>query len=428
MKTISAARAAALAKEGDTIFLGGCSGEPGVILDAVAHQPDLWDGVTLTGAFIPGVNERDLSTLGRGTRVRTIFATRGLQPQVAAGQVEFLPATYIQFWQQLAQPGHVDIAYVQVPPPPLDGTVSFGVAGDFPAAAEASGARLVGLVNPQMPDPHDATRLPAHRFEAFVEASRPLVSYDAGSMDEATMRIGKTVADLLQPGDTLQLGLGKVQAAVLAALEGRSDLGFHGGMISSPIRRHLDAGTFSLGITTGVALGETSFYSYLRGRPDIAYRPVGHTHDLATLGAIDSFVSVNSVLQVDLFGQANAEMLNGRQISGQGGLIDFVRGASRSKGGRSILALASTAAGGRESRIVPALAAGVPATVSRADADMVVSEHGVAMLREADMEERARRLIEIAHPDFRDALRRAWLDGSPVSGKLQVNDERHSGR
>jgi acyl-CoA hydrolase len=142
------------------------------------------------------------------------------------------------------------------------------------------------------------------------------------------------------------------------------------------------------------------------GMAGLRFRPVGETHALATLAACAGFVSVNSVLEVDLTGQANAEALGGRQISGQSGLVDFLRGARASDGGRAILALPATAAGGRKSRIVPRLAAGTPVTVARGDVDLVVTEYGVADLREAGLAERARRLTAIAAPAFRDGLER----------------------
>ncbi|WP_421928591.1 acetyl-CoA hydrolase/transferase family protein [Neoaquamicrobium sediminum] len=411
MRSMIPAQAAALVREGDVVFLAASCGEPAAVLDAVAAEPDLWRGVTLVGAFLPGINERDYAALGRDTTVRTIFSTDSLRRTAEPGRVRHMPIAYSELWHRIGQRGAIDVAFFQVTRSRGDGTVGLGVSGDFAPALLPTGARLVGLVNPVMPDPPDAPRIPADRFEALVDVDTPLIEYDAGPADAATMEIGRRVAGLLEDGDRLQLGLGKVQAAVFDALDGRARIGFYGGMISSPIRGHLERGTFQLGVTTGVALGDASFYRALGAMADVAYRPVGDTHGGDALAAVDRLVSVNSVLEVDLFGQANAEMLGTRQISGQGGFVDFVRGARRSPGGRSILALPSTAARGKLSRIVPALLPGVPATVARADADIVVTEYGVAHLREADVEERAHRLIAIAHPDFRDALARAWRSG-----------------
>ncbi len=404
---ISARAAAALAGPGSRIFIGGCCGEPSAILDAVAEDPDLWQGCELAGAFIPGVNGRDLSALGKATRVRTIFATEGLRTGRSAGKVAFWPAHYTELWRHLRAPGAVDIAYFQVPPPRPDGSVGFGIAGDFSPAPVAAGARLVGIVNPHMPDVADGPRLQAERFTAFVESDTALLSYDAGLVDPATERIGQLIAERIGPGDTIQLGLGKVQKAVLAALAGHQDLGFHGGMISDPMLPLIDAGVFSRGITTGVALGSADLYGRCHDA-GLAFRSVGDTHAEARLSRIERFVSINSLVEVDLFGQGNAEMLEGRQISGLGGLVDFVRGARASPGGRSIVALPSTSHRGTRSRIVAALGRGTPVGVARSDIDCVVTEFGLADLRGADIETRAERLIAIAAPSFRDALGAEW--------------------
>ncbi len=404
---ISAAEAARLAAPGSRIFVGGCCGEPSAVLDAVAADPDLWQGVVLTGAFIPGVNRRDLSSLGRATRVRTIFATEGLRPGRSAGDVALWPAHYTELWRSLSVPGAIDIAYFQVPPPRADGTIGFGIAGDFSPATVLAGARLVGIVNPNMPDVVDGPRLQADRFAAFVDSEAPLLTYDAGAPDPAIDRIAALIAREIAPGDTIQLGLGKVQKAVLGALGGHRDLGFHGGMISDPILPLIDAGVFARSITTGVALGSAALYTRC-GEAGLAFRPVGDTHAETRLSRIERFVSINSLVEVDLFGQGNAEMLEGRQISGLGGLADFVRGARNSPGGRSILALPATSQRGTQSRIVAALGKATPVGVARSDIDCVVTEHGLADLRGADVETRAERLIAIAAPAFRDRLAADW--------------------
>ena len=169
-------------------------------------------------------------------------------------------------------------------------------------------------------------------------------------------------------------------------------------------RKSRDAGT----MVCTAALGSARVYDWAGRCPELRFAPVSYTHDIRVLGQIDNFVAINSVLSVDLSGQANAEMLDGRQVSGTGGLLDFVRGARLSKGGRSILALPSTAGGGRSSRIVPRLGAGDVVSCPRADADIVVTEHGVARLRDKSIDERAEALIAIADPAFRRDLAEEW--------------------
>ena len=230
-------------------------------------------------------------------------------------------------------------------------------------------------------------------------------------------RIGAHVAGLIDDGDTIQIGIGKVPAAVLASLRDRRDLGLHGGLVSDEV-----ADLHEAGVLTGARKSHDRWHHGLHRR---ARQPAGlrlggplpgaqvragqlHARPARASAQIDNFVAINSVLAVDLTGQANAEMLGGRQVSGTGGLLDFVRGARLSKGGRSILALPSTAGGGKSSRIVPRLGEGDVVSCPRADADIVVTEHGVARLRDKSVDERAEALIAIADPAFRDDLAAAW--------------------
>lgn len=392
------ARAAALAlRDAGRILLAGCAAEPRSVLAAVGAEPDLWQGRTLTGAFIPGVNETAYGRIGTATTVETIFSTEGLR---LGGDILHLPLSYAAFWARLARPGLVEAVVLTVPPPAADGTVGYGLACDFTPAAIAAGARVVAVVNPLMPDVARGPRLPLSRVAALVEDDSPLPELPAGAPDAASLAIADHVVGLLRPGDTLQLGLGKLQAAILSRLAGAGigDLGYHAGMIAPGVTPAL----FPRGITTGVALGDAAFYRGIGRAEGVGFAPVGQTHAPATLAALPGLLSVNSVLQVDLSGQANAEYL-GRQISGQGGMVDFVRGARDSFGGRSVLALPATARGG-DSRIVPALPQGTPVSVARADVDLVVTEHGIADLREAGLADRARRLAAIAAPAHRDSL------------------------
>ncbi|SMY08151.1 acetyl-CoA hydrolase/transferase family protein [Flavimaricola marinus] len=398
--------AAEAARTAGRILLGGCTADPVDVLDAVAADPELWQGITLTGAFIPGVNDRDYSALGRNGTVETIFVTSGLRADRAAGRVAHLPMHYSAFHKRLARPGVVDLVILTVPPP-QDGSIGLGLCADFAPAAIAAGARLIGMVNPQLPDTPGAPRIPVARFEALAESSAALPELKSTSPDTINRQIAQRIAGLVPEGGTLQLGLGTLQAAVLEAVQGRHDLGFHGGMISDGVLDAAEDGGFRRGITTGVALGTRGFYDRLGTADGIRFGPVDQTHAISVLSGIPGLTCVNSGLEVDLTGQVNVEYLNGNQSSGQGGMIDFIRGARASEGGVAIMALPSTAKRGTVSRIVPQLAQGTPVSVARSDIDVVVTEHGVADLREADMDTRRARLIAVADPAFRDDLMRA---------------------
>ena len=388
------------------IYVAGCCGEPTALIDAMAAR---WVGPrTFTGVYIPGVNRCDLTDLGPGCRVESFFMTPALRRSFAAGRVGFLPLHYTDIYRHLAGPANCGLALFQVTPPAEDGTVGLGVAVDFTPALVDAGIPLVGQVNPCLPDVPDGHRLPVARFATLIEAETTLPTYDPGSLSPEMMEIGRRIADLIRPGDTVQLGLGKLQASVLAALGDHRNLAFHAGMITDALLPALDNGVFGRGVTTGVALGSPALYDRMATEAGIRFRPVSHTHAAATLASIDRLVTVNSVVEIDLLGQANAEMLDGRQISGHGGLVDFLRGGRTARQGRSILAVPATAGEGARSRIVNHLAPDTVVTAARADTDLVVTEYGVAGLRAADIDARAEALIAIAAPAFRDQLSRDW--------------------
>ncbi|HLT02397.1 MAG TPA: acetyl-CoA hydrolase/transferase C-terminal domain-containing protein, partial [Geminicoccaceae bacterium] len=291
-----------------------------------------------------------------------------------------------------------------------------GVSVQFVPAVLDRARVVVAEVNAAMPRPAHAHEVPYERVDYVVETDRPLVEAPTGALSPQLQRIGANVASLIEDGDTIQIGIGKVPAAVLAALCDRRDLGLHGGLVSDEL-----ADLHEAGVITGArksrdvgamvctaALGTARVYDWAGRCPQLRIEPAGYTHDPCAIGQLDRFVAINSVLSVDLTGQANAEMLDGRQVSGTGGLLDFVRGAHLSHDGRSILALPSTVAGGKSSRIVPRLGAADVVSCPRADADIVVTEHGVACLRELSLDERAEALIAIADPAFRRELVDAW--------------------
>ena len=386
--------------------MGGCTAEPSGLACFLAADPARLRGARFTGVPIPGVNRIDWSALATDATMETLFVTPELRAGFEAGRVRFLPQHYSRAAMRLATPGHVAAAVIRVAEP-REGAVSLGPTADFAPHVIAGGARLFAQIDPALPSPPGAPRVALDRFEAVVEDGAPLPELAPTAASGPMARIGERIAALVPERATLQLGLGKVQAAVLAALEGRRGLRFHGGMISDATMDRIEDGTFSRGVTTGVAIGTRALYDWAAGRADVAYREVGHTHRAAVLSGLERLVSVNAVLSVDLFGQAVADMIDARQVSGHGGLVDFARGAAMSEGGLSILACASTAGRDGPSRIV-ARPRGGAATVMRGDADWVVTEHGAAHIADLDVDARAEALVAIAAPEHRDALARDW--------------------
>lgn len=389
------------------IFLSGCTGQPTAFLAALKEDPGIGRGREFRGVWLPGINRFDPTSAGNGTTATTIFATNELQGGIAAGRVRVVPLHYSSCYRWFRSGGGIAGAVFQVTPP-RDGSVGLGISVDFAPALIDAGVPVVGQVNPQMPDPASGPRIPVDRFSALIEAPDGLVEHDPGMPSGTLRRIAHHVAGLIRPGDTVQLGLGKLQRAVIDALSGTDDLRLHGGMVSDAVLDAVGNGGFRQGITAGVALGSRSFYDRVAKDPRFRFVPVHQTHDAAVLRSLPSFVSVNSVLEVDLFGQCNGEFLGERQITGHGGLVDFTRGANASEGGRSIVALPSTAGEGHSSRIVPRLCPSRPVTLARSDVQWVVTEHGAANLAHADTEQRAERILNVADPAFRDRLADDW--------------------
>lgn len=398
-----------LLRPGQVVYWPGCAGEPLPVFEALLRNPEAARGVTFVGVWIPGVNRNDPTRLAEGARARTFFVTPELREGFVAGRVDFLPLHYSQIPVYLRRGAGIDLAIVTVSPPNRSGEVTLGVANDFTPAVLKSSVPAIALVNPRMPKTVGGPRYPLSRFDRVCQAEFPLVTLDTGEVPADIALVGARVADLVRQGDTLQFGLGKVQAAVLASLAGRRGFAIHAGMISDPVLPHLEGDALT-GVLTNVALGTEPLYEACGRDPRIRFAPVARTHDFDVLRRIRNLVTVNSVIEIDLFGQANAEMMEGRQVSGHGGLVDFLRGGRSAPGGRSILATPATARNGTVSRIVPTLAPTTVGTTLRADADLVVTEFGVADLRHGSIDVRAEALIAIAAPQFRDALANQWRD------------------
>jgi acyl-CoA hydrolase len=414
-RTVTAADALALIRNrlgrGAAVYVAGCAGEPVLFADALREDPDLAAGFVFFGVWIPGVNKTDWAGFHQDARAQTIFLSPDLRARHAAGQVDFLPLCYTQAEPWIARrTGHA--AIIQVAPPDPAGRCSLGVSADFSGAAFAGASLRIAHLNPAMPAPRHAPSLALADFDVAVEVSHPLIETPPATLDPAFAAIARNILAQIDDGDTLQFGLGKVQLAILSALKGERRVRIHSGMVSDPILDLLDTGAIPDepdAVVTGVAVGSRTLYDRLAEDDRVRFAPVSHTHAIATLAAIPRLAAINSVMEVDLFGQANAEFLDGRQISGTGGLVDFLRGAQLSPGGKPIIALAASAQGGKISRITPRLAA--PAvSIARADVAIVVTDYGAADLRGRSHSERAHSLIAIAAPQHREELARAWRD------------------
>lgn len=388
------------------LYVGGASGEPLGLARLFKAEPELTSGLTFLGAWVAGMNMTDWAGFHHEARAETLFLPPAQRPSFEAGRTRFLPLSYSQAWHWMAATP-LDGAVLLVSPPDGDGNVSLGVSPDFsPLMLARSGVPLLGIINPQMPAPPNSPKVPLSKFAQLAEDDHPLLELPGGPLPPAFETIAGHIAALVDEGDTLQFGVGNVQQAILSALKGRRGLSIHSGMVSDPVLGMLDADP-TLRVDTGVATGTRKLYDRMAGEPRVHFHPVSKTHFAAALAAVPRLRAINSVIEVDLFGQANAEFINGRQVAGQGGLNDFLRGAALSEGGLAITALMATAKGGEISRIVPRLPPDA-VTVMRTDMDIVITEYGTAHLRGKSIDARAEALIAIADPQHRPMLAEEW--------------------
>jgi acyl-CoA hydrolase len=334
----------------------------------------------------------------------------------AAGRLEVVPAHYSALPRLFAErmlPG--DVGLVQVSPPGPNGLCSLGIGADYAADAVQHSRTLIAEINPRMPATTGTPGIPLDRFAAVVETDRPLPEAPNRAPDEVDEAIAGYVAELVEEGDTIQIGVGALPNAILDGLSRHQDLGFHSGMLTDGVLRLVAKGVITGRhkeidqglVITGTAIGSADLYARLDEMP-VEFRPASYTHNARVLGRFSRLVSINSAIEVDLTGQVGAEVARGRYLGGIGGQADFSGAAART-GARSIIALRARA--GTESTIVAALgngfSGGGTVTTARADVDVVVTEYGAAQLRGCPLSERAGRLASIAAPEHRNGLLKA---------------------
>ncbi|MCW2867863.1 MAG: putative 4-hydroxybutyrate CoA-transferase [Marmoricola sp.] len=393
-------------RPGDGVWWGQAGAEPEPLVDALLDQVGSIGEVRAFSGLT--WNERLSRDLPDGLTVLSYGGLGELRGLSRTGQLEVVPCHYSSLPRMFAA-GQLpsDVGMLQVSPPDADGMVTLGIGVEYAADALEHTPTLLAEINQRMPPTRGALRIPLGRFAATIETDRPLVEAPTRPADATDQAIAAHVSNLVEDGDTLQIGVGPLPAAVLDALSGHADLGLHSGMISDGVltlvekgvlngaRKEIDPGL----VITGAALGSTWLYDHLGDFP-VEFRPASYTHAPEVLSRLRTLVSINSAIEVDLLGQVGAELRRGVHIGAVGGQVDFSRAASLT-GARSIIALRSTS--GEESTIVPTLRGGV-VTTARVDVDAVVTEHGVAQLTGCTVAERARRLVAVAAPEHREAL------------------------
>lgn len=346
-------------------------------------------------------------------RVNSFFLGPGVREAVVEGRADYTPCFLSEIPRLFAEGiVPIDVALVAVSPPDGRGFCSFGVSVDVVAAACRCAGRVIAQVNPRMPRTHGGHGIAMADLAASLELAEDLPKLETPPADEVADRIGKYVAQLIEDGSTLQLGIGTLPHAILASLTGHRHLGLHTEMMSDGVMRCMKSGVIDNSRKTshpgkGVVsfcMGGRELYDFVHENDDLEFLPSEYVNNPINIALNDRMVSVNSALEVDLTGQVAADSVGWRFHSGIGGQVDFVRGAAMSVGGRPIIALRSTARGGEVSRIVGQLSEGAGVVTSRGDVHYVVTEYGVATLRGRSIRERALELIQVAHPKFREGL------------------------
>ncbi|HVJ05070.1 MAG TPA: acetyl-CoA hydrolase/transferase C-terminal domain-containing protein [Candidatus Saccharimonadales bacterium] len=412
-KLVSAEQALQSVKSGDhVVFSHACSEPPLLVKTLVARAPELTN-VEIFHMVAIGPGAFAQSGMEKSFRFNGTFLGSPNRKAIQEGRGTFTPCFFSEvprLFKHKILP--VDVMLIQVTPPDEEGYCSYGLSGDYTQAATENAKIVIAEMNTKLPRT-GGVRVHLDALTYIVENDSDIKEVPAPKFGEVERMIGQHVASLVPDGATMQLGIGGIPEAALLSLMGKKDLGIHSEMFSDAVVTLVEAGVITNKKKTlnpgkfivTFLVGTNKLYNFVNNNPDVELHPVDYTNDPYIIGQNDNLISVNSALQVDLTGQVNAEMIGDVQYSGIGGQVDFVRGAGRSKGGKSIIALPSTASKGTISRICRELDRGAAVSTSRNDVHYIVTEYGIADLRGKTLQQRAEALIAIAHPNFRNALR-----------------------
>lgn len=396
---------------GMSVFLPGMSGESLAFFEALKNAPEKAADVRFLGVHFPEINRNDYLSLHPTTRQRGYFMNPPLRAAALDGRGELMPLDYIGALRDLKS-RKIDIAIAQVSPPDASGTMSLGLSYDFLPAVWENAKIKVAHINPRLPDTRGSYRVKAADCDYLCEVESDPIAYDGGEPNQELMDIAKGVTSIMRDGDTFQVGIGKMQAAIMRSLAQHRNLRLYSGMVTEAILPLVDSGVIrgERAIEAGVALGNPDLYRRVGEDATFYFRPVSESHDPRRIAAIPNFVSINAGIEVDLFGQVNCDSLDGKLLAGVGGMPAYVQGAQLSEGGRAVFGLPATAGKGKVSRIVSRLGQGSYVGSPRHAADIVVTEFGVAELRGLSVHARAEKMIELAAPAFREELAAQWQE------------------
>jgi 4-hydroxybutyrate CoA-transferase len=421
-------------RSGMRVYIQPGNAEPETLVEALLKR----------GPFVYDVEVVHMMTLGNAGYVtpemeghfrhNAMFIGSNVRDAINDGRADYTPI-YLSEIEELFETGAmpIDMALIQVSPPDAHGFCSFGVSIDTTLTAAKYAHCVVAQVNDQMPRTYGDSFIHISQISSIVESSRPLCELPKPKLTELQVAIGRNVAGLIDDGAVIQTGIGGIPDAVLRFLMDRKDLGIHSELVSDAAIPLIEAGVITGArknfkprkIIAGFLLGTRKLFDFVDNNPEFEFHPTAYVNDPLLIARNDNMVAINSALQIDLTGQVCSDSIGTRFYSGIGGQVDFVKGASHSKGGKPIIALPSTAKDGTVSRIVPTLDPGAGVVTSRGLIRYVVTEYGVAYLHGKTIRERARAMIEIAHPRFREELyeyceRTKWLQHPHLHAAAEV--------
>lgn len=412
-KVKTAEEAVKFIKSGDRVVLQHAVGEPLYLVDKMVENYKNYENVEIVQLVAMGKGDYAKEEMQGHFKVNSLFLGGPTRECINSGRGDFTPSFFYQIPKLFKTKLPVDVALINVSLPDENGYCSFGVSGDYTKPAAEAAKLVIAQVNKYMPRTLGDCFIHISDIDIIVEKDEPIPELAPPKIGDVEKAIGEFCASLINDGDTLQLGIGAIPDAVLLFLKDKKDLGIHSEMISDGVVELVEAGVITCKkkninkgkLSVAFLMGTKRLYDFVDNNPMVSLQTVDYINDPRVIGQNDNLISINAALQVDLMGQVCSEAMGLKQFSGIGGQVDFVRGAAFSKGGKSILAFPSTAKKGTVSKIVPFLTEGACVTTSRTDVDYVITEFGIAELKGRTLRERARNLINIAHPNFREELK-----------------------
>lgn len=390
----------------------GCA-EPETLVEALMRRAPFVHDVEVVHMLTVGPAPYVAPEMAGRFRHNAMFIGPNVREAINDGRADYTPI-YLSEIEGLFESGAmpIDVALLQLSPPDPHGFCSFGVGVDTSLTAAKCARYVIAQINDHMPRTYGDSFIHVSEIDAIVDSSRPLCAMKREPVSEMQDAIARHVAGLIDDGAVIQTGIGGIPEAVLPFLMDRKDLGVHSELVSEGVIPLIEAGVLTGArknfkprkIILGFALGTKRLFDFLDNNPIFEFHPTAYTNDPGRIALNDNMIAINSALQIDLTGQVCSDSLGNKFYSGIGGQVDFLRGASRSRGGKPIIAISSTAKHGTISRIVPTLSPGAGVVTSRGLIRYVVTEYGVAYLHGKTIRERAQALINIAHPKFQEEL------------------------